>query len=424
LTEQLGDMINRGDNASVAWLLGQMNPGLINQGDRNLNTPLHYACGRANNPTAVSALLKMPGILVNGKNCFDYTPIMFAAGRCNRVALVLMLDDERVDLEHCTRDGRRLEDVVGIDKGTWEQRDEIVRLIRDEKEKREIQKKKCEMYGQKKGTSEGYLNDDEADYRFYVKEDQQNLGKSYQGNQAMVAGKADQSTKDKKNTAEDKNLCEGLQKLEVAAKKSDAAVSSAPVEHEVEEVRETVRNQYAGKIDEFNKKIKQIEDGIVEKENNESELKETQAMEKKATVEKFRQEMKDLEMRMRKELSETDERHSKEMVDLSTNQKVEEDRKSIASMKQTVSKLSKDLENLDAGGANADVEAARDDMECPVCLEMMKPPTKIWMCSSTHLICQDCKYSLDDNVCPTCRAEPVTLRAYFAENMARRLFSS
>merc|ERR1712241_225729 len=179
----------------------------------------------------------------------------------------------------------------------------------------------------------------------------------------------------------------------------------------------------SGKIEVFNNKIKEIEQGIIEKENIKAELKETQAVEKKATVEKFRKEMKELEMRMRKEISETDEKHSKEMQDLMTSQKIDQDRKTTENMKLTVGKLTKDLTNLDAGGANADVDAARDDMECPVCMEMMKPPARIWMCSSTHLICETCKFSLDDNLCPTCRAVPVTIRAYFAENMARRLFS-
>ena len=50
------------------------------------------------------------------------------------------------------------------------------------------------------------------------------------------------------------------------------------------------------------------------------------------------------------------------------------------------------------------VEAAKSQLECPVCLEMMKPPTKIWMCPQTHLVCEVCREGMESNVCPTCRS--------------------
>jgi len=77
---------------------------------------------------------------------------------------------------------------------------------------------------------------------------------------------------------------------------------------------------------------------------------------------------------------------------------------------------------------NIDVKAARETLQCPVCTEMMKPPTRIWMCSSSHIICEPCKNKLDDNrfvlhLCPTCRTSPVSLRSFLAENFAECVFN-
>ena len=33
----------------------------------------------------------------------------------------------------------------------------------------------------------------------------------------------------------------------------------------------------------------------------------------------------------------------------------------------------------------------RDLLECPVCMEEMKPPKKIFQCSNGHVICELCK---------------------------------
>ena len=74
-------------------------------------------------------------------------------------------------------------------------------------------------------------------------------------------------------------------------------------------------------------------------------------------------------------------------------------------------------------GAGDKLEKLEKLLECPVCLKMMRPPVKIWMCSSSHLVCDLCKNSLEDNVCPTCRIAGVNMRAFTSENMAGALFT-
>jgi len=43
--------------------------------------------------------------------------------------------------------------------------------------------------------------------------------------------------------------------------------------------------------------------------------------------------------------------------------------------------------------------------ECPVCLEEMVPPTRIFQCRNGHLICETCKSGLSPCICPKCRGE-------------------
>jgi len=43
--------------------------------------------------------------------------------------------------------------------------------------------------------------------------------------------------------------------------------------------------------------------------------------------------------------------------------------------------------------------------ECPVCLEEMAPPTRIFQCTNGHLVCETCKTDLRPCICPKCRQE-------------------
>ena len=45
----------------------------------------------------------------------------------------------------------------------------------------------------------------------------------------------------------------------------------------------------------------------------------------------------------------------------------------------------------------------RPDFDCPVCLEMMAPPRKIFECERGHLLCEDCMKRPEIRTCPTCR---------------------
>eukprot|EP00092_Neocalanus_flemingeri_P008680 GFUD01009350.1.p1 GENE.GFUD01009350.1~~GFUD01009350.1.p1 ORF type:complete len:293 (+),score=86.16 GFUD01009350.1:53-880(+) len=68
------------------------------------------------------------------------------------------------------------------------------------------------------------------------------------------------------------------------------------------------------------------------------------------------------------------------------------------------------------------VEKTRSELECPVCLEEMKPPRRIWQCSDGHPLCENCRKKPEMNTCPTCRKYLVG-RSTIAEKLARALYA-
>lgn len=78
--------------------------------------------------------------------------------------------------------------------------------------------------------------------------------------------------------------------------------------------------------------------------------------------------------------------------------------------------------NDDETGDNDDLES---HLQCPVCLELMVPPTRIWQCAKSHPICQGCKNKMDqinDRFCPICRSQPIMGRAHTIESIVRSLY--
>ena len=62
------------------------------------------------------------------------------------------------------------------------------------------------------------------------------------------------------------------------------------------------------------------------------------------------------------------------------------------------------------------------ELECPVCLVEMLPPTKIWQCRSGHLVCQSCRRNPNmGSRCPVCRQEIIG-RATTLEKISERFF--
>ena len=133
------------------------------------------------------------------------------------------------------------------------------------------------------------------------------------------------------------------------------------------------------------------------KETKKKNVKERQKWEENKVKEKQQIEKNDLDKRHREEMAETKKRHNEEVDELENrlgnragnSKRPEEEQKTLIALKEIVKNLVKDLEKLDnETHETGDMETARKEFECPVCMEMMKPPTRIWMCSASHLVCE------------------------------------
>jgi len=67
------------------------------------------------------------------------------------------------------------------------------------------------------------------------------------------------------------------------------------------------------------------------------------------------------------------------------------------------------------------MEQTRSELECPVCLEEMRPPVRIWQCSDGHPVCELCRRKPEVSCCPTCR-KYIVGRSTIAEKLARVIY--
>merc|ERR1719154_570553 len=82
----------------------------------------------------------------------------------------------------------------------------------------------------------------------------------------------------------------------------------------------------------------------------------------------------------------------------------------------------KDLEAKLQSLTSPPTAAAPPTPECPVCLDPMAPPVRIFTCPNGHLVCADCKEKMEVATCPLCY-EPVKGRATAMEQMLVSLYN-
>ena len=64
-------------------------------------------------------------------------------------------------------------------------------------------------------------------------------------------------------------------------------------------------------------------------------------------------------------------------------------------------------------------EGVKGELECPVCLEEMMPPRKIWMCQNGHSVCGECRPKVAR--CPSCKRS-LDIRNRLSEKIVMKLF--
>jgi len=226
---------------------------------------------------------------------------------------------------------------------------------------------------------------------------------------------------------------------------------------------ENLRIQYLALIEKMNSKLLCKEQDLtfnnIMRDGLKNNLIERQDIEKEDINTKFHKEIKELEQKVaveerqlaltKKRLDDTKEkkiqeneeilkRHQDEKtaLDIKLRKDQDQDKNAVANLKLKTNKLAVDIRNSipdptndNCSNEKENLEAAKSSLECPMCMELMKPPTKIWMCPLNHIVCGPCrdKLKLKSQTCripcPTCRTQRVDLRAFLAENFARTVFN-
>ena len=114
-----------------------------------------------------------------------------------------------------------------------------------------------------------------------------------------------------------------------------------------------------------------------------------------------------------------------------TDSEILERSRTIATLRQQLEAAVQTTAADDEAGSSSQVTAKlKEEFECPVCLEQMRPPKQIYSCSSTHLFCQRCCQLLSKSerlwCCPKCRenfALTPPIRNGLAERWAKKFFS-
>merc|ERR1711874_776910 len=73
------------------------------------------------------------------------------------------------------------------------------------------------------------------------------------------------------------------------------------------------------------------------------------------------------------------------------------------------------------------IDSARKELECPICMDIMAPPSRIWQCKVGHVICEVCKEKVKRqtaSICSICKTSPIIGTNLALEKMARLLFKS
>jgi len=366
----------------------------VNLSNRYGCSALHTAC-RFNIGSAVSDLLRHPGIAVNERTMLGSTPIMVAVKYLSRQAVEILIRDKRVDLDILDNKKRMLEDVVGVAVPSVSEEDkvQVLEIVQDERRFR------SECIGRRGSLEEEGLGID--------------------GNhRTRVFGKL-------------KELFEELRELHRA--------ELTKVENRQEE--------------ESRQLLQSMEEQL-------NQLIVHQEQERVLLMERLLREKEELGLRQQAEIKRLLKKQE-EATHFLQRSRNESDAQSVGSPKpQTTGRR----QNLISGSSGSDrvmqgggstssvspwepntpdegyltsketelpeiIHSACKELECPICMEVMAPPSRIWQCKMGHVICETCKERVwkengADLPCPTCKTAPFIGRNLALERVARTLFLS
>ena len=109
-----------------------------------------------------------------------------------------------------------------------------------------------------------------------------------------------------------------------------------------------------------------------------------------------------------------------EEISLLCTEQAKRDRKH----KDSIIKLKEDLVRAEKQRVVAPKDEDEDQFACPVCLEVLRPPCRIFQCPEGHILCENCKENPAIVHCPQCRVplERNCSRNRALEEVARNFF--
>lgn len=360
---------------------------------------LHTAC-RFNIPGAVYDLLKQPGIAVNEKTRMGSSPVMVAAKYCRKEALAGLIKDKRVDLDSTDSGGRRVEEVVAV------------------------------------AVAQPSLEDKADIVEFVAKE---RLGRVEE--------------EGRRDSIEEENMdVDGLHKLRVFDKVKELLGELRGL-HQMDRMKlvqeqEAESNQFVAKL-----------------ENDFMSFLERQRDDQTHFLSKLVNDKKDFDQRQQEALNRLLKKQEQETLSLQGGCASAKTMSETTSPKSQASRPNSRRPSLkthmelpsceslsDSSGPSlwewtvpdegyctgstvpgevpVMIDSARKELECPICMEVMMPPARIWQCKVGHVICEPCKDRVrhqtlsTGSVCPTCKTAPFIGRNLALERISRSLFSS
>merc|ERR1711892_362620 len=154
----------------------------------------------------------------------------------------------------------------------------------------------------------------------------------------------------------------------------------------------------------------------IEKERKEIADKEWQYMEEILQIEgNFQDETVKIEKMMGQKMKNLEASFLKKKLSLQDEFTKQKEKSECLISKLETAKVNLDMAKL--------LQPARSisELECPVCLEEMRPPVRIWQCVSGHAVCEGCRKSPLVRDCPTCR-QKIVGGNILAEKLARSLY--
>jgi len=145
---------------------------------------------------------------------------------------------------------------------------------------------------------------------------------------------------------------------------------------------------------------------LAELEEGETKTLESNLKDKKNALDRLK-----IEYRNQRELARSEIFKLEQKIKVLQN---EEEKKTVE-LEKEIEKIASEIDKkrkVERPDKNKDIESC---LECPVCLDVCKPPLQVWQCPEGHIICESCVDRPELRVCPQCR---ISLTGQLSRNRA------